>query len=111
DRGASEINATVRLAELCHAIHLVATAAGGERAPALLRALPPREIGGLVFGANLRMHLAGLREHVLDAFLDRLVDEARHLGVAVEAKEHALVAEVAPRRVREVADRQVRVEV
>ena len=57
------------------------------------------------------MHLAGVGQHVLDAVLDRHVDEARHLAVAIEAEQHALVAEVAPRRIREVAERQVRVEV
>ena len=54
------------------------------------------------------MHLGRVRQHVLDARLDRLV--ADNAVVGVQAEQHTLVREVAVRGIRELAERQVRVE-
>src|SRR5258705_1743955 len=59
----------------------------GESALAVLDALPPDRVRALELLADLRMDLACVREHVLDARLDRLVDEIADGGVRVQSQQ------------------------
>ncbi len=57
------------------------------------------------------MHLAGVRQHVLDARGDRLLLQIADRTVRIQPEQHAVLREVVVRRVRELPDRQVRIEV
>src|SRR5688500_7485643 len=71
----------------------VRAATACRRPEAVLDLFPPDAIARLVLGANLRVHLARVREHVFDASLDGHVRHAGHSAVAVEPEQHTLVAE------------------
>src|SRR5688572_2002303 len=94
-RGAAKQYAVVGFSEHSQPPGAAAATASGKRTHAVGNPFPERAVRRLILGANLRMHFAGVREHVLDAPLDRHVDDARHLAVAVEAEQHALVAKEA----------------
>ena len=53
------------------------------------------------------MDLARVRQHVLDARLDRLVEQVADRDVRIETQEHALAREKIVRRVGELAERQI----
>ena len=56
------------------------------------------------------MHFTGVREHVLHAILDWTLVQVGHAAVAVKAQEHAFAGQEVVRRIRELAERQIRVE-
>src|SRR5687768_792720 len=84
DGGAAEEDPVIRFAESRQPIASASAAAtaAGEGAQAVGRLLPERAVRRFELGADLRMHLAGVREHVLDPGRDRFVDEACRLTVA-----------------------------
>src|SRR5688500_19304704 len=91
-RAAADVDAVLGLAE--HGQPIGGAPASACKGPkAVRRALPERAVRRFVFAANLRVHLAGVRQDMVDTLLDRLVDQTRGLPVAVEPEQHALVAE------------------